>query len=105
MYLERNKALFDFNAPYPSMHPYELDNGVRAANTINASGPFGPLLVFPSLSLSISRAFDFCKNDIRASHPSTGGLIAEVITLDGHSGIPFPPTVTGDGECATVAGD
>ena len=36
MYFERNKALFGFNAPYPSMHSYELGR-LRAANTVNAT--------------------------------------------------------------------
>jgi len=49
MYFELNKAVFDLDAPYPSMRPYELGNGLRAANTINASGL---LLMFQSLPLS-----------------------------------------------------
>lgn len=42
MYLEQNEALFGFNAPYPSMRPYELGR-LRAANTVSASSL---LLVF-----------------------------------------------------------
>lgn len=82
MYFERNKALFDFSAPYPSMHPYELSNGLRAANTINASGP-----LLDSSCSCVPRPFAVHLEGIRLLQerhqrfaPSTNGLIAELFT-------------------------